>query len=520
MNSLIAPEVRQWARAAIVRIGAKVRPLPARRRRALLIHLDGVPKGLLEASVANGRMPFLSRLVRTGTYQLDAAFWGTPASTPCFQAGLLYGLRHPDLPAYLWFDRKLGRRVQMNTPSDTAALEARLDRRVDQSLLAGDGTAYLSLFSAGASNQLAMSSLAHVRASAKAFVRTLGGLSDGAQATALGELRHLVGGAFRNTREVARWVRRLGDTRHEREYLINRGLLGLAWDYARRRVVVDMVRGVPVIYLVFGTYDEVSHRRGPTSLQAEHELWRVDSALAELFAVAHTLDAPYDVYFLTDHGHVGCTPFEQRTGSSLGAHLQEKGGEGLDEEVRRGLLNGRGALNPSPGRRADTSPLGDPLVVDAGNFAHVYVDGGARPLDARELLARSPSLLARAARHPDVAITAMRRGEGAVALIGGGLYGPDQLGRAPLSDDFSRHATADLLRELPQMPNAGDLVLFGQAVEKGKTVAFAWEFGSHGGLTHVETQSVVCWPKGGPVDLSGLTHSVELHDRLMSAYRD
>jgi hypothetical protein len=515
MDSLIAPEVRDWARAAIARIGAKVRRLPARRRRALLIHLDGVPRTLIEAAVATGRMPFLSRLVRSGTYRLDTAFWGSPASTPCFQAGLLYGLRHPDLPAYLWFDRKLGRRVQMNTPRDTAALEARLDRRVDQSLLAGDGTTYLSLFTAGASNQLAMSSLAQVRASAKAFVKTWGGLSDGARATALGELRHLVGGAFRTTREVSRWVRKLGDTRHEREYLINRGLLELGWDYARRRVVVDMVRGVPVIYLVFGTYDEVSHRRGPTSLEAERELWRVDSALEELFSVAQTVDAPYDVYFLTDHGHVGCTPFERRTGRSLEAHLGALDGgpgEALGEEVRRGLLDGRGSLKAQ-------AHLDAPLVVDAGNFAHVYLDGGPRPLDARELLAKSPSLLARASRHPDVAITAVRRGEGAVALIGGGLYGPDQLHRAPLSNDFSRHATADLLRELPRMPNAGDLVLFGQTVEEGKTVAFAWEFGSHGGLTHVETQSMVCWPREGPVDLSGLTHSVQLHDRLMGAYR-
>lgn len=512
MKPVIAPELRDWAGAAIGRIASKVRILPRRRRRALIIHLDGVPKAFLDASMASGRMPFLASLVRSGAYRLDPAFWGSPASTPSFQAGLLYGLRHPDLPAYLWYDRELGREVRMNTPSDTFALEARLGRRTDQSLLHGGGTAYFSLFAAGAANQLAMSSLSHVCASASAFVRTFDGLSDGAQAKALAELKHLLGGVFHHTREVARWVRKLGDTRHERNFLFNRGLLSLGWAYARRRVAVDMVRGVPVIYLVFGNYDEISHRRGPTSVEAQRELWRVDSALAELFAVARTLEEPYDVYFLTDHGHIGCSPFERRCGRPLLSQLTS-GDEGdPGEAVRNGLLAGRRAL----ARRSGEAP---PIVVNAGNFAHVYLDGGQRPLEAREILARSPELLARASRHPDVALTVLRRGEGAVALVGNELFGPEEIHRAPLSDRFSRSAAADLLRELPHMPNAGDAVIFGQSVDEETTVGFAWEFGSHGGLTHTETQSLICWPTDAPVTLSGLTHSAELHERLSAVYR-
>jgi hypothetical protein len=512
MNSMIAPELQTWAGAAISRIAGKVQRLPKRRRRALVIHLDGVPKSFLDASVASGRMPFLASLVRSGAYRLDPAFWGSPASTPSFQAGLLYGLRHPDLPAYLWYDRALGREVRMNTPRDTVALEERLGRRTDQSLLQGGGTAYFSLFSGGAANQLAMSSLSHVRASASAFVRTFDGLSDGAQAKAMAELKHVLGGVFHHTREVARWVRKLGDTRHERNFLVNRALLSLGWEYARRRVAVDMVRGVPVIYLVFGNYDEISHRRGPTSAEAQRELWRVDGALAELFAVARTLDEPYDVYFLTDHGHIGCSPFEKRCGKPLLAHLTTGPNDPPGEAVQNGLLSGRGA----PVRQANRV---QPIVVDAGNFAHVYLEGGSRPLEAREVLARYPELLTRASRHPDVALTVLRRGEGAVALVGNGLFGPDEIHRAPLSDRFSRHAAADLLREVPHMSNAGDVVVFGQSVDEETTVGFAWEFGSHGGLTHTETQSLICWPTDAPVTLSGLTHSAELHERLSAVYR-
>jgi hypothetical protein len=86
--------------------------------------------------------------------------------------------------------------------------------------------------------------------------------------------------------------------------------------------------------------------------------------------------------------------------------------------------------------------------------------------------------------------------------------------------EFSRRAVADYLRELPHLPTAGDLVLFGQAVSRGGTVGFAWEFGSHGGLTRTETSSAICWPSSAPVDLSGLSHCVDLHNRLSEVYRD
>jgi hypothetical protein len=99
------------------------------------------------------------------------------------------------------------------------------------------------------------------------------------------------------------------------------------------------------------------------------------------------------------------------------------------------------------------------------------------------------------------------------------VYGPDEVARAPLAEEFSRRAVEDYLRELPHLRTAGDLVLFGEAVQPGATVGFAWEFGSHGGLTQTETRSTICWPSNAPVDLSSLSHCVRLHQRLSEAYR-
>jgi hypothetical protein len=186
----------------------------------------------------------------------------------------------------------------------------------------------------------------------------------------------------------------------------------------------------------------------------------------------------------------------------------------LSPDVERGLLDGRPPGNTRPPRGTDT-----PVVVECGNFAHVYLTREPTPLEATELLAHHREVLARASRHPDIGLVALRRGNSGVALVKGQVFGPDEVANAPLAEEFSRRAVADYLRELPHLRTAGDLVLFGEAVQPGATVGFAWEFGSHGGLTRTETRSTVCWPSDAPVDLSGLSHCTRLHQRLAEAYR-
>ncbi|MFZ5472255.1 MAG: alkaline phosphatase family protein [Myxococcota bacterium] len=514
---MISLQQRSWAQETIARIGRRVGRLPTRRpRKFLLVHLDGVPRAVLEQAIAQGTMPFFSSLVRSGAYHFDTAFWGSPASTPCFQAGLLYGLRHPNLPAYHWFDRGLGRVVRMNVPLDAHSVESRLGARPENSLLEGGGTTYLSLFHAGAKNQLDMTSLRNLPAMARALFRDLKGIRGGSRRGVLAYLGELMRDMWGAGKDVVRWTRRLhGDWRHEREYLLNRFLLiRLAWSLAHSRALIDMVLGVPAIYLVFGNFDEVAHRRGPCSAQALGELYRVDAHLAELYALAHTLEEPYDVYFFTDHGHVDSAPLEQRVGKKLERCLSEGPAAPLPKEVERGLLDGRALLAGGP-----VWPREEPVVIEAGNFAHVYLTRGHEPLEAMALLQRHREVLSRAVALSDIGLVAVRRGSRAVAIVRGGVYGANELHGVPLPTDFSKRAVADLLEELPHMKSAGDLVLFGAAHQRGGTVGFAWEFGSHGGLTRIETESVVCWPVHGPVELSALSHSTQLHQRLSTAYR-
>ncbi|HLT29153.1 MAG TPA: alkaline phosphatase family protein [Myxococcaceae bacterium] len=509
-----------WAASEFARL-ERERPREAiagrsRPRRLLLIHLDGIPRTVLEQAFQDGSMPFMGRLLRSGRYRLDGAFWGSPASTPAFQAGLLYGLRHPDLPAYHWYDRELGRTVHMSTPSDALAIEQRLDRREDQSLLRGGGVAYLSLFRAHAENQAAMTALADLKGLLRDVRAELGRRRGVASRGLLASVGHAVADTTRAMRDAWAWGRSLGgDYRHEREYLKNRFLMmQLAWPLAHARALVDMVRGVPMIYLVFGNFDEVAHRRGPFSPQAKAELVRVDRGLEELYAFARLAQPSYDVVFVTDHGHVESVPFEQRQRRSIADALMGSGEPAALPAALEAALRTGGASSAMP-----TGEARRPELVEAGNFAHLYVSPRETPLDADELL-EGPhrDILARAALHPELGVVTVRRGAGAVALIGGRAFGPDALERAPLSPQFNVEAVRDLLLELPHMPTAGDLVLFGESTGPARTVGFAWEFGSHGGLTHAETDSLIVWPTDAPFRGSGLTHITDLHARLAEAY--
>lgn len=513
--ALINPAVRAWAQASIRKVAPQVdRSASKRKRRFLVVHLDGVPRRLLDEAVQSGRMPFLSRMVKSGAYSLDRAFWGSPASTPFFQAGFLYGLRHPNLPAYSWFDRELQREVKMNQPRDTVAIESRL-AGTRPSLLEDGGTTYFSLFRGNASNMLCMSALSDLKSLLRTLPKNFENIRGPARRSVMEYAWHTVKHIVTSLADVGGWVRKVNDWRHERSYFLSRlFLISLGWNLARTRALLDMIAGVPSIYLVFGNFDEVAHRRGPFSLQAREELYSVDAQLEELHAVARSLDEPYDLYLVTDHGHVDSTPFEQRRGQRLREHLLLGPPAQLSPDIVRALRDGR----PERGPTLHSSE--DPVVIEAGNFSHVYLGRERKALEAQALLRHHSDVIARAVASPAIGLVALRRGDSAVALVGGEVFTADEIDRAPLASQFSREAVRDLLRELPHMPTAGDLVLYGSPVGDTGTVGFAWEFGSHGGLTKIETESVVCWPTQGPVDLGGLTHCAQLHDRLSEAYRN
>ena len=102
-----------------VRIGAP----PARGRRHLLIvQIDGLARSVLDQGLAEGRMPFLRRLLARGAYRLTPMSVGLPSSTPAFQMAAMYGVR-PDIPGFHYHDKRRRSDVYFPRAGDAAFVE-------------------------------------------------------------------------------------------------------------------------------------------------------------------------------------------------------------------------------------------------------------------------------------------------------------------------------------------------------------------------------------------------------------
>lgn len=544
----VAPLMRDVLRPLAARGAVRPGPLEGGRR-LLLVQLDGVSHGRLRRALEAGRMPFLSSLLASGSHRLSPCRSGAPASTPAFQAGLLYG-RAPSVPGFVWYDRATGREVRMDRAVDAAAVELALAGSAP-GLLRG-GTSYFSIFSGGAAlPHFCLSGLAgdlsldyyreHFNpwdALTSLVVHSLTAARAGGRLAWEGAL-----GLW----DAARWSASLGRWKHEPRFLLHRLMVGaIMRELAVQGIIVDLARGVPVVFCDFLGFDEFGHRRGPESPAALAHLRSMDAALEAIFAAADAVPAlGYDVFVFSDHGHVATRPFESFTGLSLPEYLALAGGGvevpralGGDEAVRlaqtRALRQWLGRipaarwLLQSRLDRAERGLIGHALgfarsdrvvTAEGGDLAHVYFTGERRPLDLEAVRARHGPVLAALRGCRAVGLVAVRDGGAGVVLSRGAeldLDDPADVARLPHPDPA---LLAEYVAGLLRLPDSGDLVVLGWRGEGQDVVAYAWEFGSHGGVAPEEIETFVLAPRSCAFDFSAVRRPDALYRFLHAAYR-
>lgn len=523
-------------------------------RRLLLLQLDGVSRERLEWAMANGHMPFLADRLARGGHVLSSCRAGAPASTPAFQAGLFYGAS-PSVPGYVWYDRKTRREVRMDSAEDACRLETRFAER--EPGLLRDGTSYFSVFSGAAKlSQFCLSGLPDFK---------LAPLSAGFNAwdhlatalihsiTAMGVLGRGLWEAIAGIAEGVLRVATLGRVKHEGRFFVHRLLVNAFMrELAVQGIVIDLARGIPIVYADFVAYDELAHRRGPESSLAVSALRSIDRAVAALFAAAEALpQMRYDVYVFSDHGHVATEPFESLTGLSLPEYIAfAEGGVavprslGAEEAHRLAQARGvrallrrlRGGL-PGGARRAlrrgldkfEKSLLGRELgqvrtdrvvTAEAGDLAHVYFLDRDTPATIDDLRREHPGTLEALRDCRAVGMVAVRGGGRGLALVRGAefdLSDPDDVARLPHPEPA---LLADYLADLLALPDSGDLVVQGYRPGGEKPVAYAWEFGSHGGVAPEEIETFVVHPRGMGISFADMRRPSELYRFFMERYRE
>ena len=537
-SRLVEGLVRHALRPVAARGRQACGPLPSGKR-ILLLHLDGVGGRQLEYAMEHGYAPTLRGLVERGPYRVSSCRAGAPTSTPAFQAGLLYGVT-PDIPGYTWFDKRRGREVRMDRGEDARLLEREL-ARTGAPLLRG-GSVYCSIFSGGAHLRRWALSGWNEELCAEDF-----GMEELSRAPLLPQARDFLAAAMVHSAtfgriatalgmdvasgllETARWATHVGSLQHEPQFLLHRVMTECLFaEFAANSCVIDIARGIPIVYACFIGYDEYAHRRGPYSRMALLKLWELDRMLGRIVAAVTALpELDYELYLFSDHGQVKTRPAELVLGESLGEHLLADGRTAGSETVAFGGAGGGdaaavaaqarwfrrvaaavpGALGKAalawaryraraldgaqPGR-AD-GPL---LVVPAGDIAHVYSTRVPEPLREAEIRGRHPGLLERCTRSPAVGFTLVRGERGPLALRGDRrleLHRPQDA--LELAHEIGHPLAAVYARDLLRMRSAGDLILLGTAAPCGETVAYPFEFGSHGGLAPEQLDTFVIHPQ-------------------------
>jgi hypothetical protein len=285
----------------------RVGPPPATgARRLLIIQIDGLSRAVLEQGLADGRMPFLRRLLDRGEWRLRPMAVGMPTSTPAFQMAAMYGVR-PDIPGFHYHDKRRGEDVYFPRAGDAALVEER--QSAGRRGIVDGGSTYGCVFTGGAVDNLFSFAMIK-RPTGTGVVRAISNF------VVLGWV--FVKALVLTAVELARAVLRLvadpvGEwDRGFKSLAIKIGISVWIRQLFNLAVSRDVYRGVPAIYVNYLDYDVFAHAYGPRHRRALRALRRVDRSILHLWRVCRRVpEHRYDIHILSDHGQAHCTPFEQ-----------------------------------------------------------------------------------------------------------------------------------------------------------------------------------------------------------------
>ena len=471
----------------------------------ILLEIDGLALPVLQRAIRDGNVPNMARWLEDGSHALTE--WETDLSsqTGASQAGILLGSNR-DMPAFRWVEKESGRLMTSSAPADCAEIERR--HLTDHGLLVDGGASRGNLLSGGAEHCILTVSRMDAETKANPGYRVFFGSATNATQTII----------------LFAWevgLELLAASRQRRRKVVPRGHRGGIYPLMRGALCVivrdlivfsvlqDMMKGRPIMYATFSSYDEVAHHSGLERADTLEALRKLDVAFGRIDRARRYAPRPYELVVLSDHGQTQGSTFKQRNGY------------GLDELVRRNLAAGDvaemmgGDENQSAVTRALDEATGherkrrkndvsgeDAVVLGSGNLGLVYLMHETHRLTREEIDARHPDLIPALISHPHVGWVLVRsERDGALALGANGTHVLETgriEGEDPLAG-FSPNAPRHLLRT-DGFANVGDLMVgsfYDATLEQG--CAFEELISFHGGLGGPQTRPFILHPVELPV---------------------
>jgi uncharacterized membrane protein YvlD (DUF360 family) len=488
----------------------------------VFLEIDGLALPVLQRAIRHGSAPTMARWIEDDGYRLTEWEPDLSSQTGASQAGILLG-SNDDIPAFRWVEKESGRLMTCSSPEDCAEIERRL--ATGSGLLVGGGASRGNLLSGEAEETILTVSRMEAEKKANPGYRAF--FADGVNVT-----RALVLFAWEVVLEwtaAVRAARRDVRPRGHRggSYPLIRGVMCvLVRNLVVFGVLADMMRGRPVVYATFASYDEVAHHSGLERADTLEALRKLDQQFGTIERARRYAPRPYEIVVLSDHGQ------------TQGATFKQRNGYGLDELVERSLARGRvadfsggdeqsamarNAVSDATGRRPAKTAKNDVsgrdvVVLGSGNLGLVYLMEEKRRLSLEEIEARHPELIPALRRHPHIGWLLVRSAEhGPVALGADGsrhLVDDRVDGTDPLSG-FSPTAARHLLRT-DGFEHVADIMVgsfYDPVLEEG--CAFEELISFHGGLGGPQTRPFLLHPPNLEAPAEPIVGAAAVHGLLV-----
>jgi uncharacterized membrane protein YvlD (DUF360 family) len=489
----------------------------------VFLEIDGLALPVLRDAMRDGSAPHMARWITDDGYRLTEWEPDLSSQTGACQAGILLG-SNEDIPAFRWVEKETARIVACSSPSDCAAIEARLV--TGAGLLTQGGTSRGNLLSGEAEETILTVSRADAERGANPGYRAF--FANGFNVTRVlvlftwEILLELTAAARASRRDVRPRGHRGGI------YPLMRGAMCVAVrDLVVFGVLGDMMRGRPAVYATFASYDEVAHHSGLERADTLEALRKLDQQFGRIAAARRYAPRPYEIVVLSDHGQ------------TQGATFKQRNGYGLDELVERSLASGRvsglaggdeqsamvhHAVDEATGRKARKRPKNDAsgrdvVVLGSGNLGLVYLMEQKSRLTREEIDERHPELIPALRAHPHVGWLLVHSREHGALVLGaagvrhlqdGRVEGPDPL--AAFSPTAAQH-----LARTDGFSNVADIMVgsfYDPTLDEG--CAFEELISFHGGLGGPQTRPFILSPARLPLSADPIIGAAAVHDLLWS----
>jgi uncharacterized membrane protein YvlD (DUF360 family) len=486
----------------------------------VFLEIDGLALPVLRRAMRDGNAPNMARWLTEGSHYLLEWEPDLSSQTGASQAGILLGSNH-DIPAFRWVEKETATMMTCSDPADCARIER--DRATGKGLLTDGGASRGNLLSGEAEAVILTVSRMEEEKRAnpgyRAFFANGFNVSRALVLFGWEVLLEWTAAARAKRRDVRPRGHRGGT------YPLMRGAMCvIVRDLIVYGVLTDMMRGRPVVYATFSSYDEVAHHSGLERADTLEALRKLDIQFAQIDHARRYAPRPYELVVLSDHGQTQGATFMQRNGYDLAELVSSSLSSGNATALATGDENDampRHAVKEATGTAPDGAPAGeavpsrDAVVLASGNLGLVYLLEEPRRLTLEEIEERHPRLIAALREHPHVGFILVRSAEhGPVAL---GARGTHYLADGHVDGDdplapFSPNAPQHLLRT-DGFAHAPDIVVnsfYDPQLDEG--CAFEELISFHGGLGGPQTRPFVLHPITLPVPQEPLVGAAAVHE--------